>query len=145
MNSLCAETWKGQKVIPYSEEKNTPDAIRNEKEILIWLLNRLGIPRNTAGYSYLFHIVLKIMKTDTVKVKLTTNLYPEIADELNSSAKNIERCLRYSIEAAWNRNKDDIKRILGYYADYKPYSSELILLLADKLRNISKNEFFITS
>ncbi|WP_294442657.1 sporulation initiation factor Spo0A C-terminal domain-containing protein, partial [Ruminococcus flavefaciens] len=69
-------------------------------------------------------------------------LYPQIADELNSSVKRIERGLRYSIEAAWDRNSDGIKDILGYYDDCKPYLSEFIWLLADKYRIINNKKRF---
>jgi two-component system response regulator (stage 0 sporulation protein A) len=71
---------------------------------------------------------------EDVNVKLTTELYPQIAEELHSSTYNIERSLRYSIAVAWNRNRKGIKGILGYCDDYKPYSSEFIWLVADKYR-----------
>ena len=115
----------------------------NEREIIASLLNQLGIPRNTAGYNYLLYIILKINKSHDINVKLTTELYPQIADELDSTVRRIERGLRYSIEAAWDRNRESIKAILGYYDDNKPYSSEFIWLLADKYRMINNNKTYM--
>ena len=117
--------------------------LTNEREIIASLLNQLGIPRNTAGYNYLLYIILKINRSNNINVKLTTELYPQIADELDSSVKRIERGLRYSIEAAWDRNRESIKAILGYYDDNKPYSSEFIWLLADKYRMINNNKTYM--
>jgi two-component system response regulator (stage 0 sporulation protein A) len=95
MYNLCVEENKEKK---FSE-------IMNEREIIAYLLNQLGIPRNTAGYNYLLYIILKINKSHDINVKLTTELYPQIADELDSTVRRIERGLRYSIEAAWDRNR----------------------------------------
>ena len=128
MYNLCVEE---------NNEKQFAE-VTNERNIIASLLNQLGIPRNTAGYNYLLYIILKINHSNNINVKLTTELYPQIADELDSSVKRIERGLRYSIEAAWVRNRDRIKDILGYYDDCKPYSSEFIWLLADKFRMINK-------
>lgn len=128
MYNLCVEE---------NNEKQFTE-VTNERNIIASLLNQLGIPRNTAGYNYLLYIILKINHSNNINVKLTTELYPQIADELDSSVKRIERGLRYSIEAAWVRNRDRIKDILGYYDDCKPYSSEFIWLLADKFRMINK-------
>jgi two-component system response regulator (stage 0 sporulation protein A) len=127
MSNLCVE----------KNNKNHAMEISNERDTVASLLNRLGIPRNTAGYNYLLYIILKINKSKDINLKLTTELYPGIADELGSSVKRIERGLRYSIEAAWDRNRESIKDILGYYDDCKPYSSEFIWLLADKYRMIN--------
>ena len=136
MYNLCVEE---------NNEKQFTE-VTNERNIIASLLNQLGIPRNTAGYNYLLYIILKINRSNNINVKLTTELYPQIADELDSSVKRIERGLRYSIEAAWVRNRDRIKDILGYYDDCKPYSSEFIWLLADKYRMINnKNRYELMS
>jgi len=136
MYNLCVEE---------NNEKQFTE-VTNERNIIASLLNQLGIPRNTAGYNYLLYIILKINHSNNINVKLTTELYPQIADELDSSVKRIERGLRYSIEAAWVRNRDRIKDILGYYDDCKPYSSEFIWLLADKYRMINnKNRYELMS
>ena len=130
MYNLCVEE---------KNEKQFMDAT-SERDIIASLLNQLGIPRNTAGYNYLLYIILKINHSNNIKIKLTTELYPQIADEFDSSVKRIERGLRYSMETAWDRNSESIKEILGYYDDCKPYLSEFIWLLADKFRMINNKK-----
>lgn len=132
MYNLCVEENNEKKI----------SEVTNERDIIASLLNQLGIPRNTAGYNYLLYIILKINNSNNINIKLTTELYPQIAEELDSSVKRIERGLRYSIEAAWYRNSDGIKDILGYYDDCKPYLSEFIWLLADKYRIINSKKRF---
>ena len=134
MYNLCVENNNGFRIMPYIEKEEQTEELTDERNIVASLLNQLGIPRNTAGYNYLLYIILKINQSNNINVKLTTELYPQIADELDSSVKRIERGLRYSIEVAWDRNKEGIKDILGYYDDCRPYSSEFIWLLADKCR-----------
>ena len=134
MNNLCVELYEENRVIPCIDRNEKLIGTRDERETIVLFLNRLGIPRNTAGYNYLYYIILKIIKTNIINIKLTTELYPQIAVELNSSVNRIERGLRYSIESAWDRNKDVFKSVLGYYNECKPYSSEFIWLLADKIR-----------
>ena len=142
MNHLCVEKIRECRITPYSKQEEQIKEFNDERTIIASLLNQLGIPRNTAGYNYLIYIILKITKSNNINVKLTTELYPQIADELDSSVKRIERGLRYSIEAAWDRNIEGIKNILGYYDDCKPYSSQFIWLLADKYRMIN-NKFIL--
>ncbi|WP_295092761.1 sporulation initiation factor Spo0A C-terminal domain-containing protein [Ruminococcus sp.] len=142
MNHLCVEKIRECRITPYSKQEEQIKEFNDERTIIASLLNQLGIPRNTAGYNYLIYIILKITKSNNINVKLTTELYPQIADELDSSVKRIERGLRYSIEAAWDRNREGIKNILGYYDDCKPYSSQFIWLLADKYRMIN-NKFIL--
>ena len=132
MKNVCVET---------TNERHGLEAA-NERDVISSLLNQLGVPRNTAGYNYLLYIILKINQMGDTNVKLTTELYPEIAEELHSSVNRIERCLRYSIAVAWHRNSEGIKGILGYYDDYKPYSSEFIWLVADKYRSLKDRNRF---
>ena len=134
MNNLCVELYEENRAIHCIDRNDKLIGTRDERETIVLFLNRLGIPRNTAGYNYLYYIILKIIKTNIINIKLTTELYPQIAVELNSSVNRIERGLRYSIESAWDRNKEVFKSVLGYYNECKPYSSEFIWLLADKIR-----------
>ena len=134
MNNLCVELYEENRAIHCIDCNDKLIGTRDERETIVLFLNRLGIPRNTAGYNYLYYIILKIIKTNIINIKLTTELYPQIAVELNSSVNRIERGLRYSIESAWDRNKEVFKSVLGYYNECKPYSSEFIWLLADKIR-----------
>ena len=126
MNNLCVELYEENRAIHCIDRNDKLNGTRDERETIVLFLNRLGIPRNTAGYNYLYYIILKIIKTNIINIKLTTELYPQIAVELNSSVNRIERGLRYSIESAWDRNKEVFKSVLGYYNECKPYSSEFI-------------------
>ncbi len=119
---------------PCSGSMTGADACREGKELLVRLLNQTGVPRNTAGYSYLFLLALRLAEMNAVKVHLFTELYPQIAAELDSSVSKIERSIRYAIEAAWNRNREGLKRSLGYHHDVRPYASEFIWHLTDQYR-----------
>ena len=133
MNTFSMGTIAKREVSAYSNHM----AVNSDRTAeLAWLLNRIGIPRNTVGYEYLFLITLRIVGMNSSRMRLMTELYPKIAAETGSSVSRIERAVRYAIEAAWNRNRECIQGILGYPISTKPYSSEFIWLLADEFRRM---------
>jgi len=69
-------------------------------------------------------------------IRMTTELYPAIAQEFNSTAKRVERNIRNAIEVAWNRGSIAMQHeIFGYTVKDtkgKPTNSEFIAMLADR-------------
>lgn len=49
------------------------------------------------------------------EMRMTKELYPAIAKATNSTPSRVERCMRHSIERAWNRGSVDAqRRYFGY-------------------------------
>ena len=69
---------------------------------------------------------------------ITKELYPTIAQKMNTTSSRVERAIRHAIEVAWSRGKiDAIDNLFGYTINNhkgKPTNSEFIALIADRLR-----------
>ena len=76
---------------------------------------------------------------DIESVSAITNvLYPSIAKKFKTTSSRVERAIRHAIEVAWNRGRMETLDALFVYTintgKGKPTISELIALIADKIR-----------
>ncbi len=106
------------------------------------LIHGIGIPAHIKGYHYLRSAILKVVERVELLGAVTKELYPEVADEFDTTASRVERAIRHAIEVAWNRgNVELIHELFGHTVSSergKPTNSEFIAMLADKLRMESK-------
>lgn len=83
-----------------------------------FLLPFLGVPTNLNGYKYIKYAILLIDNDETKIKKVTSRLYPEIAEICNTTPKRVERSIRHSIEICFNRmNVNLAKWFFGYSID----------------------------
>lgn len=61
------------------------------------LLLRLGISPNLVGYKYLKETIKLVYLDDNYLRKITTKLYPIVADKYNTTVASVERGIRHSI------------------------------------------------
>lgn len=119
--------------------------IRNEqpKEIsienqVINLLRKMGVPVKMVGYKYLKDAIEIALTDEESLMSVTKNIYPEIADRHDTSPGNVERNIRYVIEATWTRQEDpvskDIIERVFHDASKKPTNSEYILLCSEWIK-----------
>lgn len=93
----------------------------NELEIKITdYLDKLGMKRNLKGFRFLRTAISLVAKDWTYLDKMTTRLYPKVADNYLTTPSRAERAIRHSIELVYPKNK--------------PCNSEFIAKVADDLR-----------
>lgn len=68
-------------------------------EIENYLIEK-GIFPNLKGFDMIAEAVRLIRKDITYKYKITTKLYPKLAETFKESKSKVERAIRYSIERA---------------------------------------------
>lgn len=117
----------------------TIDLYHNNLQIAITnVLHELGVPSHIKGYSYIRQSIMEVFFHPDVVGGITKELYPQIAEEFNTTVSRVERAIRHAIEVSWNRgNWDLMQEIFGYSVDIdkaKPTNSEFIVTVADKLR-----------
>ena len=68
---------------------------------------------------------------------VTTQLYPSVTKQYETTSSRVERAIRHAIEVAWDRGDVDV---LNSYFGYtihntrgKPTNSEFIAMISDKL------------
>lgn len=76
-------------------------AIREEAEDI---LLDLGITPNIMGFGYIRDGVEMAVMDQGVLSKMTTKLYPAIAEKNDSKPQRVERAIRHAIELVYNRS-----------------------------------------
>ena len=77
------------------------------------------------------------MRDISILDRCTSVLYPYLGKIFHSTPERVERCMRYSIETAFERgNLSDIEQVFGYTVDVskgKPTNSQFMAMVADHL------------
>ncbi len=121
--------------IKETEKVKNSNQVVDEKISKIFL--SIGIPAHIKGYQYLRYAIKDVMSNPILINNITKQLYPNVAQEYNSSPSKVERAIRHAIDVAWSRGKIDyINKLFGfkvYSSSDKPTNGEFIALVADKL------------
>ena len=120
-----------------SNETKSTTPIDLETEITN-IIHEIGVPAHIKGYMYLREAITMVVNDMELLSAVTKELYPSIAKKYNTTASRVERAIRHAIEVAWGRGQvDAINKLFGYTIHTekgKPTNSELIAIIADKLR-----------
>ncbi|MBQ4110508.1 MAG: sporulation transcription factor Spo0A [Clostridia bacterium] len=102
------------------------------------IIHRVGVPAHIKGYHYLRSAILKAIFNSDILNSVTKELYPQVAEDFNTTSPRVERAIRHAIEVAWNRGEEEtIEELFGYTIESqrgKPTNSEFIAMIADNLR-----------
>ncbi|MDD6039913.1 MAG: sporulation initiation factor Spo0A C-terminal domain-containing protein [Clostridia bacterium] len=102
------------------------------------LLWEIGIPMHVNGYYYLLTAVQLVLTLSQPCINLSRQLYPSIAQRFQTSPSCVERSIRHAIDMAWKRgNLAAASGLFGRSLNLaydKPTNSEMIALLAEKIR-----------
>lgn len=102
------------------------------------MLHEIGVPAHIRGYHYMREAIMMAISNMDILNYITKELYPAIAENMDTKPSRVERAIRHAIEVAWSRGKIDvIDSLFGYTINNhkgKPTNSEFIALIADKLR-----------
>lgn len=111
-------------------------------------LIELGATPEYKGYRYLLYAIMLAMEDETVLNRVTTGLYPAIAQRFGVSAANVERSLRTVVAAIWcDGERATLKAILGRGYREQPGNAKFIGIISKRLqisyRSANRNEFKI--
>lgn len=100
-----------------------------------WML-KMGIPQDILGYYYIMASVFyAIEDTNLVVRNVTKQLYPKVAELCDSTPSRVERAIRHAIEVGCRYLADECGNALNPNSG-KPTNSELISLMANKIRRV---------
>lgn len=94
------------------------------------LLTRLGFPSVLSGRYFLRKAVLLALEDGTLTSRITTGLYPRIAELYGTTPGSVERNIRFAVAAAWARERSALHIIF----DTRPKNGQLICFLAETVR-----------
>lgn len=101
------------------------------------ILHQIGFSAKLKGYTYLREAIMMVIDNPSIINRVTTVLYPTIAQNHKCDAASVERAMRYAIKEAWDKgNISTFKTYFGYAIKNpkRPTNSEFIALIADDLR-----------
>lgn len=102
------------------------------------IMHEIGIPPHVKGYRYLRVGIEIVVENLEILNSVTTQLYPKVAERFDTTPSRVERAIRHAIEIAWSRTGSAIiNDYFGYIVHIekgKPTNSEIIAMIADKLR-----------
>jgi two-component system, response regulator, stage 0 sporulation protein A len=108
------------------------------EEELTNILRIIGVPFSVKGFQFIIEAVLMVLEERNLLSSITTNLYPTIAKNHNTTASRVERAIRHAIETTWSRgNLGQLELLFGSSSRYtksRPANGEFIAVLAEKLR-----------
>ena len=109
--------------------------VSDVQRMIVEALHAIGMPPQLLGYEYLRMAIMETLRENGKLHGITTQLYPHIAKQYNSTPAKIERSIRHAIETTWNRTSlEAIQKMFGYNMSAqsnRPTNSEFIALMTD--------------
>ena len=101
-------------------------------------LKKMGFKEKQIGFTYIVDAVLILMDYSGIPPRVTSEIYPLIAKEHNTSKEGVERSIRNAIEAAFrNMNPAQLNYYYPYQYDKKmgrPTNSDFLINFAKLIR-----------
>lgn len=108
----------------------------NYTPLITQIIQELGIPAHIKGYRYVRKAVELVIKDMDLLGAVTKELYPQVAEEFDSTSSRVERAIRHAIDVVWQRgNQEALEKYFTNNAneDSKPTNSQFIAKIADKI------------
>ncbi len=115
--------------------ENSKDRTLSQDELVTRVLMKLGFATNSKGFPYLKKEIIILMENKSMRIsKLHEKLALEENKDLSKKqieGKDIERWIKTSINNAWKKNKEGIRKLTG--EEKKPTLERLISEIAEKI------------
>lgn len=132
---LVAKNYSKGKNIHFNQAKT--DSEKGNYTLLITdVIEELGIPAHIKGYRYIRQAVELVINDMDLLSAVTKQLYPQVAEEFDSTSSRVERAIRHAIDVVWQRgNKKALKKYFSnnMNENIKPTNSQFIAKIADKI------------
>lgn len=136
LSTTLASVWCDKSIAAPMIMSRSHFGNKNLDEKIANIFMTIGIPPHIRGYSYLREAIKLAVARPAIITSITKELYPSVAQIMDSSPSKVERAIRHAIDVAWTRGKSEkLGGILGVkiYITMKPTNGEFIALIADKL------------
>lgn len=104
---------------------------------LVDILLTIGISANLHGYHFLKESIKLVIDDPNYMGGVTKYMYPQIAENFNTTACRVERAIRHALEVSFNKGKikylNDMFGLKIFDENEKPTNSEFVALIADRL------------
>ena len=102
-----------------------------QHEDIAKLLRSMGATGNFRGFDYIVFIIYQKLKHPNQQYWTTKMAYPETAAQFNVSPGSVERSIRTTIGAIWDKyDHSDIDRVAGRHLEEIPTNTEFLDILS---------------
>ena len=103
-------------------------------------LVRMGFRQGQSGFYNIVESILFILQLERGRpIRVTSDIYPRVAQKQGSTVCNVERTIRNSIESVWKRsNLHTLQELYPYPCDNlsgRPTNAEFLINMAGKFRD----------
>ena len=125
-----------------AEESEVVPACQDPYDYITGLLVSLNTPTSQQGFRLLRRGIQSLM--DDPGQQLTKHLYRDLAREFSTSANNVEKAMRTTVTAAWNRRRDEVWR--RYFPPApsgqipRPTAGQFLVRLSDAVRSAMRRQ-----
>lgn len=104
---------------------------------LTTLLENIGVPKHIKGFRYIFDAVMMVYQNQECINKMTSVIYPNIAEQYKTNAGNVERAMRNAVDLTLGKADENILNIFKsaeYSKSGRVSNTEFISILAERLK-----------
>lgn len=110
------------------------------REDVVRVIRRLGFVFSYRGTSSLVDAVLLCVQEPDALTAVTKRVYPAIAKETGAKWRSVERNLRTTVDAFWERgNRAFLNEMAGYELRVRPSMGEILNYIVGYLREQERN------
>lgn len=133
VSNVCSVT-RGSSQSPFFKEGGDAKRAYIERELV-----RMGFRQGQSGFYNIVEAIVLIMQMEYGQpIRVTSDIYPKVAEHRGSSACSVERTIRNAIESVWKRsNLHTLHEMYPYPCDNmngRPTNAEFLINMAGKFR-----------
>lgn len=137
-NAVDAENARSKLVTLMESAKTATQCEMDAEDHVREVLLDIGVPDNLIGHGYLVDGIMMAIEDPTLLNKITSSLYPAIAQNNDTTASRVERAIRHAVEVAFDRT--DMDALAKYFGNTislnrgKPVNSEFLARIANVVK-----------
>lgn len=102
------------------------------------IIRKLGVISNYRGYFFVADAIQLSMNAQDKPVRITKEIYPNLARKYKTTTMNIEQDIRTVIQVCWETNRNGMAELAGHPLIDKPTNSEFIDMVSDYLLSVKE-------
>jgi hypothetical protein len=139
-NGVTVVVWDQFGVHPCAQCGQRHEDLLPETEILVAKeLVRMGFRQGQTGFNHIVEAIVCIARIPPGRpIRVTSDIYPQVAETGATTAGNVERTIRNAIESVWKRtNLHTLENLYPYPCDNqngRPTNAEFLINMAGRFR-----------
>jgi hypothetical protein len=141
-NGVTVVVWDQFGIHPCAQcGQRQEEPLQKPEKLITEELVRMGFRQGQTGFNHIVKAIACIVRIPPGQpIRVTSDIYPQVAAEGQTSAGNVERTIRNAIESVWKRsNLQTLEELYPYPCDNqngRPTNAEFLINMAGRFRRI---------